>query len=132
MIGGQENDMTEQQPAPAMGLWSAIQELILAWGDRTGHPPPPVPEINLLAAVIVQAVVDAPKRDGDGRTARAFLDHPDVQDLAEALWGVRTRGDLDPRLAAEAIQAYRLHYGRLRTHQRRQRKASDRVLSKRV
>jgi len=89
-------------------------------GQRTTAPHPP--EARLLAAVIIQAIVDAPKQNADGASARAFLDDPGVQALAHVLWDVRISADLQ-RKAAQTIEAYRLSKGRRLHHQRRQRHA---------
>ena len=91
-------------------------------GQRTTVPHPP--EARLLAAVIIQAIVDASKQNADGVSARAFLDDSGVQALARILWDVRISANLQ-RKALQAVEAYRLSRGRRLHHQRRQRNAEQ-------
>lgn len=91
-------------------------------GQRTAVPHPP--EVRLLAAILIQAIVDAPKQNADGASARAFLDDPGVQALARRLWDVRISANLQ-RQALQAVEAYRLSKGQRLHHQRRQRHAEQ-------
>jgi hypothetical protein len=70
------------------------------------------PEARLLLAVVLQAVVDAGKEDGDGQTARAFLDDPQVQDLVESVWGLPVSAQFGPH-AGHAVRLYRVSEGKI-------------------
>jgi len=70
------------------------------------------PEARLLLAVIVQAVIDAPKQNVHGMTAREFLDDAHVQALARLLWRVPVRSSLDQRRAHREIVSYRMSEGK--------------------
>jgi hypothetical protein len=80
------------------------------------------PEERLLLAVVLQAVLDTLKGGEGSASARAFLDDPDIQCLAQSLWGIRTSGLFDRRQAEQAISAYRVSRGQKLQHRRRRRK----------
>ena len=71
------------------------------------------PEARLLLAVIVQAVLDAPRQNIHGITAREFLDDAGVQALAQLLWRTSVCSTLDRRRARRAIVSYRMSEGKV-------------------
>ncbi|MBN1640365.1 MAG: hypothetical protein JXA09_03945 [Anaerolineae bacterium] len=75
--------------------------------------PADTPEARLILAVVLQAVADRRARSpGLRQEACAFLEDERVQDLTQALWGVRTSASLDARNAARAIAGYRITLGK--------------------
>ena len=90
------------------------------------------PEARLFAAILVQAVIDLPRTDKHGASARAYLDDPEVQDLCEALWGVRPCSEIDWIRARPALIAYRQQRGACCRRERRIRIAISRDAGRRL
>jgi hypothetical protein len=101
------------------------------WGAEP-HDLRDTPEARLFAAILAQAVLDLPREDEHGASARAYLDDPEIQELCEGVWGVHPTSEVDWDRAGPALTTYRQRLGALCRRDRRTRIVTSRAIGRRL